>query len=74
MTAIEVKGRDPKIHGKLWAYTELQPRTCGCRKNWQTGPVIWEELRSVATLEVISSYLMRIGMVTRESLREPRYF
>ena len=35
---------------------------------------IWEELRSVTSLEVISSYLKRIGMVTRKNLGEPRYF
>jgi len=30
MTAVEVKGRDPKIQGKLWSSTELQTRTSGC--------------------------------------------
>jgi len=40
-----------------------------CLKNWQTGLDIWEELQSVASLEVISTCLMRIGMVTRKKSR-----
>jgi len=49
-------------------------RTCGCLKNWQTGPDIQEELRSVAALEVISTCLMQIGMVTWKSLGGPGIF
>jgi len=31
----------------------------------ETGPDVWEELRSLASLEVISTCVKRIGMVTR---------
>ena len=74
MTAVEAKGRDRKLHGKMQAHTELQTRTRGCQKNWQTRPGIWEELRSVASLELISTCLIRDWNGHAEGVGGLKYF
>jgi hypothetical protein len=74
MIAIEVKGRDRKITWEIVGIYRAPNEDMRVLENWQTGPDIREELRSVASLEVISTCLMRIGMDTRKSLGGPRYF
>jgi hypothetical protein len=72
MTAVEVKGRDPKItweivgicrapNKDMWLLEKLADRTGHMGR-----------IQSVASL--VSSHLMRIGMVTRINLGGPRYF
>ena len=74
MTAVEVKGRDPKITWEIVGIYRVPKRTCSCLKNWHNGPDVWEELRSVTSLKVVSTCLMRIGMVMQKSVRRPNYF
>jgi hypothetical protein len=69
MIAEEVKGRDPKITREIVSIYRAPNEDM-----WQTGLDIWEELRSIPSLEVISTYFMWIGMVTWKSPGGPRYF
>jgi len=74
MIAVEVKGKDPNITLGIVGIYRAPKEEMRFLKNWQTGPDMWEELRSAASLEVISTCLMRIGMVMRKIVGGPRYF
>ena len=75
MTAVEVKDRDPKITWEIVGiYRAPNKDMLVLEKLADRTGYIWEELRRVASLEVISTYLKRTGMVTRKNLWEPRYF
>ena len=60
MIVVEVKGRDLKITWEIVGSYRALNEDMQVLKNCQTGPNIWEVLQSVASLEVVETYLMQI--------------
>jgi hypothetical protein len=75
MIEVEVKGRDPKNTREIVGIYRASNEDMRLSEKLadRTG-YMWEELRSVASLALISTYLMRIEMVTRKNLEGPKYF
>ena len=74
ITAVEIKGRDPKIAWEIVGiYRVSNKNMLVLEKLADWTRYIWEELRSVASLKAISTDLRRIGMVTQKNLEETRY-